>query len=300
MNIVMTGGTSGIGKFALASLAREGARIVLGARRSGPQNVETIDLDLARLSSVRAFASVVHDRLGGNGIDALILNAGIQSRSIDERTADGFETTFAVNHLAHYLLLRLLQPDLAQGATVVLTTSGTHDPEEKTLVPPPRHARAPLLAHPEVDPEKDKSPTAAAGRAYSSSKLCNLLTARAFAARPEILARGIGVIAFDPGPTPGTGLLRNGGPVLAAVWRSFGFLLRPAFSGSNRPETAGRVLSDLARGAIERPEGRLYATLRSGRLSWPEPSLLARRDEVAEALWIDSAELVGLTDPAIE
>ena len=157
-----------------------------------------------------------------------------------------------------------------------------------------------LLAHPEADPERDKSPAAAAGRAYSSSKLCNLLTARAFAARPEILARGIRVIAFDPGPTPGTGLLRNGGPVLAAIWRSFGFLLRPVFSGSNRPEVAGRALSDLARGAIERPEGRLYATLRSGRIAWPEPSLLARRDEVAEALWIDSAELVGLTDPAIE
>jgi NAD(P)-dependent dehydrogenase (short-subunit alcohol dehydrogenase family) len=256
MNIVMTGGTSGIGKFALASLAREGARILLGIRRAGLEDVDTIDLDLARLASVRAFASIVHDRLGGSGIDALILYAGAQSKSIDERTADGFETTFAVNHLAHYLLLRLLQPELAQGAVVVLTTSGTHDPEEKTLMPPPRHARARLLAHPEVDPERDKSPAAAAGRAYPSSKLCNILTARAFAARPEILARGIGVIAFDPGPTPGTGLMRNGGPVLAAIRRSFGFLLRPLFRGSNRPETA-------------------------------------RRDEVAEALWIDSAELVG-------
>ena len=294
MNIVMTGGTSGIGKFALASLVHEGARIFLVARRMGPENVETIDLDLARLASVRAFAAVVHNRVSGNGIDALILNAGVQSRSIDERTADGFETTFAVNHLAHYLLLRLLQPELAQGALVVLTTSGTHDPEEKTIVPPPRHANAHLLAYPEADPERDQSPTVAAGRAYSSSKLCNLLTARTFASRPEILARGIRVIAFDPGPTPGTGLLRNGGIVLATIWRSFGFLLRPIFSGSNSPETAGRVLSGLARGMIERPEGRLYVTLRSGQVTWAEPSLLAQNNEVAEALWIDSAKLVGL------
>jgi|SRR5208337_2002196 len=294
MNVVMTGGTSGIGKFALASLVNEGARILLGARRSGPENVETIDLNLARLSSVKEFAAVVHDRLNGAGIDALVLNAGVQSRNIDERTADGFETTFAVNHLAHYLLLRLLEPVLAKGAVVVLTTSGTHDPEEKTLMPPPRHANALYLAYPETDPERDQSPIVAAGRAYSSSKLCNLLTAREFATRPKILSSAITVIAFDPGPTPGTGLLRNGGPALAAIWRSFGFLLRPMFSGSNSPKTAGGVLSDLARGTLARPVGRLYATLRSGRISWPEPSLLARRDEVAEALWIDSAKLVGL------
>jgi NAD(P)-dependent dehydrogenase (short-subunit alcohol dehydrogenase family) len=296
MNIVMTGGTSGIGKHALGFLARDGARILLGARRAGPEGVETIDLDLARLASVRAFAADVQGRLSGKGIDALILNAGVQSRSIDERTADGFETTFAVNHLAHYLLLRLLWPQLAQGAVVVLTSSGTHDPAEKTIVPPPRHADARLLAHPEADSERDESPAVAGGRAYSSSKLCAVLTARAFAALPEIRSRGVRVIAYDPGATPGTGLLRSGGPVLATIWGSLGFLLRPLFPGSNSPEAAGRALSDLARGAIERPEGRLYATLRGGRMSWPEPSALARRDDVAQALWADSAELVGL-DP---
>jgi hypothetical protein len=52
--------------------------------------------------------------------------------------------------------LRLLQPELAHGAD------------------------ARLLAYPETDPERDQSPTVAAGRAYSSSKLCNLLTARSF------------------------------------------------------------------------------------------------------------------------
>ena len=150
----MTGGTSGIGKCALASLAREGTKILLGARRAGPENVETIDLELTRLASVRTFAAVVRDRVNRMGIDALVLNAGVQSRNADERTADGFETTFAVNHLAHYLLLRLLQPELAQGAVVVLTTSGTHDPEEKTLVPPPRHADACLFGVPRNTPRK--------------------------------------------------------------------------------------------------------------------------------------------------
>jgi NAD(P)-dependent dehydrogenase (short-subunit alcohol dehydrogenase family) len=95
MNIVMTGGTSGIGKCALASLAREGARILPGARRAGPENVETIGLDLAQLASVKAFAAIDHDRVNGMGIDALVLIAGVQSRKTDERTADGFETASA-------------------------------------------------------------------------------------------------------------------------------------------------------------------------------------------------------------
>ena len=80
---------------------------------------------------------------------------------------------FAVNHLAHYLLLRLLLPKLAYGAKIVLTTSGTHDPAEKTIIPPPVHANAKMLAYPESDPDLDKNSTVAEGRAYSSSKLCN-------------------------------------------------------------------------------------------------------------------------------
>jgi NAD(P)-dependent dehydrogenase (short-subunit alcohol dehydrogenase family) len=52
----------------------------------------------------------------------LVLNAATQFGNVDQRTEDGFETTFAVNHLAHYLLLPLLRPRLADGAIVVITT----------------------------------------------------------------------------------------------------------------------------------------------------------------------------------
>src|ERR687895_292497 len=125
--IVLTGGTSGFGAIASERLARSGGdRLILGARRRTPV-AESLPLDLAALESVRAFAASLHDRLGDEPIDALVLNAGLVRPDVTARTVDGFETAFAVNHLAHYLLLRLLMPMLADGATAARRrrTAGT-------------------------------------------------------------------------------------------------------------------------------------------------------------------------------
>jgi NAD(P)-dependent dehydrogenase (short-subunit alcohol dehydrogenase family) len=295
--IVMTGGTSGLGQLAASRmLAAPGTRLLLGARRPGPPaaGAETLPLDLAHLDSVRSFATAVGERLGATPLDALVLNAG-RSGHADGRTTDGFETTFVVNHLAHYLLLRLLLPRLADHARIVLTTSGTHDPAQRAPLPPPRHATARLLAHPELDPDRDQRPRAAGGRAYTSSKLCVVLTARALAAQPEAQARRFTVVAYDPGRTPGTGLLRESGPVLHALWQVLGSpLLRPLVPRANSREAAGGALAELALGKVHPPAGRIYAALRRGVLTWPDPSELARRDDLVHALWRDSAELVGL------
>ncbi len=293
--IVMTGGTSGFGEETVKRLLlAPDTRLLLGGRRAGPPGAETLALDLTRLDQVRAFAAAVDETLGAGEIDALVLNAGISLPTGDSRTSDGFETTFAVNHLAHYLLLRLLLPRLARGAVIILTTSGTHDPAEKTIIPPPRHADAQRLAHPEQDPERDVSPQTAGGRAYSSSKLCNLLTARALAARPEVQARCLTVIAYDPGPTPGTGLVRHASLLRRIAWRALGTPLRFLLPDLSTRQAAGSALADLALGKVQPPPGRIYAALRRGHLTWPDPSELARRDEVMEVLWRDSAVLVGL------
>jgi NAD(P)-dependent dehydrogenase (short-subunit alcohol dehydrogenase family) len=294
--IVMTGGTSGLGQVAASRLlATPATRLLLGARRPDPTAAaETLPLDLTRLDSVRAFAAAVSQRLGTTPIDALVLNAG-RSGDADGRTADGYETTFAVNHLAHYLLLRLLLPRLGDHARVVATTSGTHDPAQRAPLPPPRHATARLLAHPELDPDRDRRPRAAAGHAYTASKLCVVLTARALAAQPEARARQLTVVAYDPGRTPGTGLMRNEGPVLHGLWRVLGSpLLRPLVPRANSREAAGGALAALALGRARPPAGRTYAALRRGDLTWPDPSELARRDDLMVALWRDSAALVGL------
>jgi len=69
--------------------------------------------------------------------------------------------------------------------------------------------------------------------------------------------------------------------------------LSPYFADVMRIQ-AGEVLADLALGRIVPPRGRIYASLVRGELTWPQPSELARRDDVAQKLWSDSAVLVGM------
>lgn len=124
---------------------------------------------------------------GDRPINRLVLNAATQFGNVDQRTEDGFETTFAVNHLAHYLLLPLLRPRLADGAIVVITTRDSHNPL-KNPIAPPTHADARRLAQPDTEPRRRLEGM----RAYAASKLCNLLTAHALAAFPVGQARACG------------------------------------------------------------------------------------------------------------
>jgi NAD(P)-dependent dehydrogenase (short-subunit alcohol dehydrogenase family) len=292
--VVMTGASSGLGEVAARRFLRDGVRLIVGSRGAAPSGAEVLPLDLASLRSVRSFEEATLARLNDASIDSLVLNAGIQFADGDRRTEDGFETTFAVNHLAHYLLARLLLPRLAKGAHVVLTTSGTHDPALKTIVPAPRHANAKYLAHPERDPERDKNPIVAGGRAYASSKLCNILTARALARLPEVVTRGITVVAYDPGATPGTRLVRNGPLLYRIVWNAPLFVVRLVIPQISTLADAGRALAELGSGTQRPPESRIYASLRGGKILWPDPSILARSDEAMKDLWQDSASMVGL------
>ncbi|WP_206039477.1 SDR family NAD(P)-dependent oxidoreductase [Rhodococcus sp. HNM0563] len=294
--IVMTGSSSGFGEIA-ARLAREkGADVLAGARTV---STNFIPVDLACLDSVRAFAATVRQRLGDTPLDALVLNAGLILPNDAERTHDGFETTFAVNHLAHYLLVRLLMPSFAEEARIVITTSGTHDPTLRTGLEAPRHADADLLAHPDRDTERHLVPQRAGQHAYSASKLCNVLTVRALSVHPDIRARHITALAYDPGQVFGTGLVRSLPRPRRIAWSVFGTALgaplRRLDRTMNTRAAAGLALASLVSGRTTPPPGRCYAALRSGRLSFPDPSTLARRDDVARALWNDSARMVGLT-----
>jgi len=244
-------------------------------------------LDLSSLSQVREFAAAVLDHLDGEPIDMLVLNAGAQFMNTSARSADGFELTFAVNHLAHYLLARLLLPAIAKGGRIVLTTSDTHDPRIFRSAPT------------RIDVRSWAQAPGSAASAYASSKLGNLLTAEAIAALPETAERQITTIAYNPGLTGGTGLSRAFPGPLSQVMRA----LRPVFIllsrlrpqlYMNTPEHAGNVLVQLADGTLTPPAGRVYASLVRGRLAFPDPSALAQYPAAREELWRDSAELTGL------
>lgn len=296
--VVMTGATSGFGAIAAERLRAAGdVRLIVGARRPAAVG-ESVPLDLATLDSVRAFASAVRERLDGAPVDALVLNAGLIRSDVTARTADGFETTFAVNHLAHYLLGRLLLPVVAAQGIVVSTTSGAHDPATGAGLEPPRHADAERLAHPDRDPDTDPAPRAAGQHAYTASKLCTVLTARSLVTHREARDRRLTVVAYEPGQVFGTNLARDLPGPMRLAWALLGtpvgWPLRRFRGTLNMRADAGAALADLALGMITPPDGRAYAALRRGRLTWPEPSELARDDHLAQRLWNDSARLVGL------
>jgi NAD(P)-dependent dehydrogenase (short-subunit alcohol dehydrogenase family) len=294
MQIVMTGGSRGIGAEALRHLrALPGTRILLGVRGEVPAGVTGLPLVLANLASVHRFADAVIAALAGTRIDALVLNAGGQRPTVAERSTDGHELTFAANHLGHFLLLHRLLPHLADGARVVITSSGTHDPDERTGVPPPRHADARRLADPTQDPALDGNSITAGMRAYSASKLCNLMVARVLAADAALAARGISVVAYDPGLTPGTGLVRQQMWVVRTLLWPLLPLLLPFGKTMNSLADAGRHLALLAT-SVRPPAASVYASLRKGRLTWPAPSALARDEAACTALWHDSLALCGL------
>lgn len=286
--VVMTGGTSGLGLVAAQRLIEAGATLWMACRGEAPPGAVGLPADLSRLDDVRAFADAVEARLGDGAIAGLVLNAGGFG---GPRTAEGFEGTFALNYLAPYVLTERLWPRLAPGARVVLTTSGTHDPAEGSRIPSPRHADALRLARPETDPERDADPQTAAVRAYASAKLCVVLRARALAARGE---RGIRVLAYDPGPTPGTGLGRGMKGAFRVMWQRFPWLVRWMMRDkANTVGDAGRTLADLALGVADIPDDAVYVALRAGVLTAPPLSVHARQDALVQALERDSAALLA-------
>src|SRR5215210_7803412 len=131
--VLITGGNAGIGKEAAVGLASMDARVVITSRnqergraardeiveRSGNADVDVMPLDLASFRSIRAAAN---ERL-----DVLVNNAGLILRRRTE-TEDGFEATFGINHVGHFLLTDLLLDRLKASAPsrVVVVASMAH------------------------------------------------------------------------------------------------------------------------------------------------------------------------------
>ena len=139
LRVVVTGATAGLGYFAAERLAAQGHRVVLAARdperavraadavreRVAGADVETVDLDLADLSSVRSGADAL---AAGGPVDVLLANAGVVGQRRRQTTADGFELQFGTNHLGHFALVSHLMPALgaARAGRVVHLGSISH------------------------------------------------------------------------------------------------------------------------------------------------------------------------------
>lgn len=313
--IVITGGNAGIGlECARAIAAADGrARLVLACRdlrggaaaardiaaRSGVR-AEALELDLASLASVRAFAARLAEG-GGPPLGALVCNAGTQVVRGTRRTADGIELTFGVNHLGHFLLANLLLGQMEAGR-IVFVASGTHDPARRTGMPAPRPRTAEQLAYPDRHPDPDEAGESAAlvgRRRYTASKLCNVMCAYEMHRRLQAAGRGAGprrvtCNAYDPGAVPGTGLARDWPGPMRFGWNVVGRALVPALRAAglpfSTPRRAGEGLARLATDpALAGVSGRYWEIDHEARSSG------ASYDEArARALWDDSARLAGL------
>ncbi|HZG88674.1 MAG TPA: oxidoreductase [Pseudonocardia sp.] len=219
--VLVTGATSGLGLAASVALARVGARVLLTARdpergRAALDRVreqgggagadaELVQLDLADLASVHRAADDVRSRTG-DALHVLMNNAGVMGtpRGV---TADGFETQIGTNHLGHAALTWLLMPALrhAGAARVVTLSSLAH--------------RAGGLDVDDLDFTRRRYRP---DRAYSASKLANLLFAAELDRRLRIAGDDVMSVAAHPGLTatellPNSMRLRSGSLVGAAT-----------------------------------------------------------------------------------
>ncbi|HSP99727.1 MAG TPA: SDR family NAD(P)-dependent oxidoreductase [Candidatus Dormibacteraeota bacterium] len=308
---LITGGNSGLGlecarallqqqpawHVIIASRGRERSEVAVDDLRAsgGPGTVEARALDLGSLADVRRFADGLLADLRGAALPplrALVCNAGLQftHRAV---SADGFEATFAVNHLGHYLLTELLLGALVPPARIVFVTSGTHDPAERTGMPHPSYRGARALADPTAD-GGDADPGRFGRRAYSTSKLCNVLCTYELSRRLEASGLSqpdapITVNAFDPGLMPGTGLGRDYPGWLRFVWR-YVLPVMTLLPKVNSTRTSGRNLA-----WVVSDPGLEHTTAKYFRSRRAVPSSRDSHNEAwARELWEESAALVGL------
>ncbi len=310
--VIVTGGNSGLGYECAKAILNErrGWHVVIAGRsqtrcqdaakrlaaETSNEGVEAKVLDLASLASVRRFAESMK-AASVPPLRALVCNAGIQVVGETQTTADGFEATFAVNHLAHFLLAHLLLRQLEAPGRVIFVSSGTHDPTQKTGMPAPEYLGGRALAFPPESPRE--GPGFAGRKRYTTSKLCNVLCAYEFdrRLRAEGLstpARPLDVNAFDPGLMPGTGLARDYGPLIRFLWFKLGPSLRPLLklmSGNvYSADQSGRALAQLVLDPeLQGRSGRYFEVGGEARSSVESYDLSKAAD-----LWERSVELVGL------
>ncbi|KAI1211979.1 NAD(P)-binding protein [Annulohypoxylon truncatum] len=273
--IIVTGGTVGLGYYTALEIAKAHPEylVVVSSRTDrehaadainktlGQRNTVYIPLDLSNLQKVRAYAEDWAAK-SYPPIQALVFNAGLQFPGGLTKTVDGLESTFAINHVGHALLFHLLCLYLAPKARVVITSSGTHDPDQISGgMPKPKYISAEVLAHPTAATATDPG-----RKRYVESKLANVLWGYALGRRLQerVPERGITVTSFDPGLMPGTGLAREANAFEKFLWMRVLPKLIPLiraliFSNVHRPQESAVALARLVIGAdVEGESGKYF------------------------------------------
>jgi NAD(P)-dependent dehydrogenase (short-subunit alcohol dehydrogenase family) len=271
---IVTGASSGIGLHTVLGLVRAGMRVVMvgrdrarteAARRfvrehSGSDRIDILLADFSRLAEVRRLADEIlsaHDRIA-----VLINNAGLMSPRY-RFSSDGFELTFAVNHLAPFLLTYLLLDRLKASAParIINVASEAH--------------RGHRLNFSDLARPQDWGTL----KTYGRSKLCNILFTRELAMRLD--SSGVVATCLHPGLVA-TAIGQRGG-VTELVWR----LMKPFMKS---PEQGAETSLFLATVSDPQPFNGGYVIGKA--LEHPDPAALDT--SAARRLWDESTRLAGL------
>ena len=278
---LVTGANAGIGFETALGLAGGGFRVIMAGRdaarieaarrsvieRTGSQHVETALADFASLAAVHRLAETVlrnYERL-----DLLVNNAGLITPRL-EFSAEGYELTVAVNHLAPFLLTNLLLDRLRASAPARIVTVASQAHRGMRIDP------ATLVG------QEDWSPL----KAYGRSKLCNILFTRALARR--LAGSGVVACCLHPGVVA-TAIGNRAGTFAGLGWR----LVKPFLTS---PEKGAATSLFLATTADPAPFDGAYVVGRT--ITRPDPAALD--DALGERLWQESARLVGLPLTSVE
>ncbi|MFC4532099.1 SDR family NAD(P)-dependent oxidoreductase [Sphaerisporangium dianthi] len=298
--VIITGGNAGLGYQCAKNVALSdpGYHVVLACRslargeaaakalrvETNNSNISVMELDLASLASVRAF-HVTYSHAALPPLHGVVCNAGISAGGTPgmPRTADGFETIFAVNHLGHFLLTNLLLNQMGDSGRIVFVTSDLHDPPAFFPVKVTYRDAAAIAA--------GRGPGM---QAYCTSKLCNLYCtyemARLLADQTD---RHITVNAFNPGAMPDTGFAApTGNALVRGATHVIGTIMGKLIGKQSTSTASGAALAKL----ITDPALTTTTGTYIDRGAQAPSSPLSRDRDNARELWQASMDMTGLRE----
>jgi NAD(P)-dependent dehydrogenase (short-subunit alcohol dehydrogenase family) len=294
-NILVTGANSGLGFEVASQLVSAGHLVVLGCRTiekaelakhkilaKHPQaQITAAEINLASLKSVRQFVQSIEIPLSG-----MICNAGISYDTGLQYTDAQIELTFGVNHIAHFLLTKLILEKYPSVSRILVVSSDAHNPKKsKGFFPEPAFKDIRELAYPDKRNEKVSSKTGMLY--YVHSKLCNVLFVYELSRKLSKAGKSQTIVtAFNPGFIPTTNLSRNESAItrwmLKNIFPYFTFFIKEI-------RTAEKSASDLIQVFFSNQKSGVYFD----GLKEAESSELSYDLNLASALWEFSESLTS-------
>ena len=317
-NILITGGSSGIGFYALVNLLKKENHLFIPVRSfSRGQDMElklrnffndehlnkflniiyNADFsDLNNINNIREFIIEKNKKL-----DILILNAGMQYTGglYPKVSKQGIELTFAINHLAHFYLTNILVPLINNSleSRIIITSSDVHNPKSSGGNIGQKAGLNELINFKsEIQvPFKNFS----ADKSYKNSKLCNILFAKELSKRLGFKEKNISVLSWAPGlviPDNELGFFRYSQPYNKFGYFIFSYSAKNILGISEEINNAGNILGDLA--LDQQYNDSLYTHLSNKLISFKKHKLTecgtsveSNNAELSEKLWELSEEL---------